>query len=45
MGCGADISHEISGDFSHGLKSSLEYVGGVPLIYDLIFPCGKEKQI
>jgi hypothetical protein len=32
MGCGADIL--CVGDFSHGLKSSLEYVGGVPLIYD-----------
>lgn len=32
MDCGAD------GDFSHDFKSSLEYVGGVPLTYGLIFP-------
>lgn len=40
MGCGADILSV--GDFSHGFKSSLEYVVGVPLTYGLTFPWGKK---
>lgn len=36
MGCGADTLS--IGDFSHGFKSSLKYVGGVPLTYGFFFP-------
>lgn len=42
MVCGADMLS--IGDFSHGFKSSLEYAGGVPLTYGLIFTCRLKKK-
>lgn len=43
MGCGADILS--IGDFSHGFKSSLAYIGDAPLTYGLTFVWGEKKKI
>lgn len=42
MNWGADLD---VGDFSHGLKSSLAHVGGVPFTYGLVFPCEKKESL